>query len=260
MTYEVNGKEYLHERSTGTQQTAFVFVAQLRQNMPDFLTAKNWFGVDDSGCTVYAPMYGSNTEIPEALDEKNSGAIMDFKLKSSFWVFNLVTNLVYTRWRIIFPEVLEMINKTQDRFIEESAAEEKTAKDLYDAGKVDEALSHLSNYSRDAAQGLHDTWLDFWEYLVPRYLDGNVKTFIPGQQNPDVEWPGYGDAWYKRIVDETGDKYLVPDEPSSSVHSGSSSYPSGSSSHHSKPASSPASRAVPGLPSLRRLLSFIHLW
>jgi len=246
MTFDVDNKTYTNERSTGTQQTAFVFVAQLRKNMPDFLTAKNWFSVDDTGCAIYAPMYGSNTEIPEALLDKDHGAIMNFTLKSSFWVFNLVANLAYTRWRIIYPEVYGMITKIQNRFINESAVQEKAAKDLYDAGKVDEAVSYLSNYSRDAAQSLHDTWLDFWEYLVPRYLDGNVKTYVPGKQNPDVEWPGYGDAWYKRIVEETGDKYLIPDETSSSAHSSG--------------ASSPASRAVPGLPSLRRLLSFIHLW
>jgi len=237
MDFIVNNKVYINERSTSTQQTAFIFVAQSRKNVPDFMSAKNWFGVDDGACTVYAPLYGGITQLPPPLAEEGNG-IMDVNTNSSFWVFNLVSNLAYTRWNLIYPEVLSMINKVQGRFFNESADKEKVALDLYNAGKVDEAISYLTNYSVGAAVDLHDTWLDFWEYLVPRYLDGNLKTYVPGQQNPDVKWPGYSQAWYKRIVDETGDKYLVPEETPSS--------------------SSPASRAVPGLPSLRRLLSLIH--
>jgi len=237
MTFEVNNKTYCNERSTATQQTAFVFVAQLRQNMPDFMTAKNWFGVDDAACTVYAPMFGGITKVPDSLDDKNND-IMDVKLTSMFWVFNLVSNFAYTRWRLIYPEVFDLINKTQARFVSESEVQEKAAKALYDAGKTDEAIEYLTNYSLSAAKDLHATWLDLFEYLVPRFLDGNLKTYIPGQQNPRVDTPGYGDAWYKRIVDETGDKYLVPED-------------------HSNPYSSAASRAIPGLPSLRHLLSFL---
>jgi len=237
MTFTVDGKTYLNERSTGTQQTAFVFVAQARKNMPDFMTIKNWFGVDDAACTVYAPLFGGLTEVPDPLSDKGHGDLMNVSLSSSFWVFNLVSNFAYTRWRLIYPEVFDMIQKVQSRYLNESAAVDKAAKDLFDAGKTEEAIEYLNNYSKNAAQDIHDTWLDLFEYLIPRFLDGNLKTYVPGQQNPDVQWPGYGDAWYKRIVEETGDRYLIPDE---------------------KPASSPASRAVPGLPSLRRLLSFIH--
>jgi len=105
-------------------------------------------------------------------------------------------------------------------------------------GNKDEAIAYLTNYSVTAAQDIHDTWLDLFEYLIPRYLDGNVKTYVPGKQNPSISQPGYGDAWYKRIVDETGDRYLIPEQ--------------------SKSSASPASRAIPSLPSLRRLLSLIH--
>jgi len=241
MDFVVDGKRYINERSTGTQQTGFVFVAQLRPNVPDFMTAKNWFGVDDTACTVFAPMFGSNTEIPFALARSGNGAIMDAQLTSSFWIFNLVANLAYTRWRIIYPEILDMANNLTAQYVEESAAAEKQAKEIYDAGDEEKAVAFLTNYSKTTAQDLHDVWQDFWEYLVPRFLDGNVKTFVPGKQNPDVDWPGYGEAWYKRIVDDTGDKYLIPDEPA----------PSPSSQH------SAACRVVPGLQLIRNLISLI---
>jgi len=236
--WTVGNHTYTNERAISTMQTGFVFVAEVRNNVPDFMAVKDWFAVDDSSCTVYVPVYGGNTAAPDPLCVKGSD-LMHFNLDSMFWVFNLVSTFTYTRWRHIYPEVKNMTMLMQERFYNESVVAEKAAKDLYDAGKTAEAIAYLTNYSNQAAIDLHDTWLDFFEYLVPRFLDGNTKTYVAGQQNPLVDWPGYGDAWYKRIVDETGDKYLIPDE-------------------EPLPSTSPASRAVPGLPSLRRLLSFIH--
>ncbi|MEI3154433.1 MAG: hypothetical protein V8S95_04485 [Odoribacter sp.] len=35
MTFKVDGKEYVHERTTATQQTGFTFVAQSRNWLPN---------------------------------------------------------------------------------------------------------------------------------------------------------------------------------------------------------------------------------
>jgi len=50
-------------------------------------------------------------------------------------------------------------------------------------------------------------------------MDGNIKTALPvpdGYEyyNPKVEQPGYGEEWYRKIVEETGDHFLVPGVPS----------------------------------------------
>ena len=82
---------------------------------------------------------------------------------------------------------------------------------LYKANKTEEMISRATNITVERGKSTYDQWLQFWEYLVPRYVDGNTKTPVPGEKNPQVDWPGYGDAWYKRIVQDTGDHYLVPD-------------------------------------------------
>ncbi|MDE7102349.1 MAG: C69 family dipeptidase, partial [Bacteroidales bacterium] len=65
MGFEYEGKNYIHERATSTQQTGFSFIAQCRSWMPDPVGGILWFGVDDTYFTCYTPMYCGITEIPE---------------------------------------------------------------------------------------------------------------------------------------------------------------------------------------------------
>ena len=51
MNWEYDGKKYIHERATSTQQTGFSFVAQCRSWMPDKVGGILWFGVDDTYST-----------------------------------------------------------------------------------------------------------------------------------------------------------------------------------------------------------------
>jgi len=85
---------------------------------------------------------------------------------------------------------------------------DKKAKALYDVDKV-QVVAMLTDFSVNNANELVYHWKKFYQYLFMKYMDGNIKTFVPGQKNPKVEQPGYGDEWYRRIVKETGDKLKV---------------------------------------------------
>ena len=80
MSFKVDGKEYVHERATATQQTGFTFVAQCRSWLPDEIGGILWFGVDDAASSVYFPMYSAATEVPFAFAVGN-GSMMDFTNK-----------------------------------------------------------------------------------------------------------------------------------------------------------------------------------
>jgi hypothetical protein len=40
-------------------------------------------------------------------------------------------------------------------------------------------------------------------------MDGNIKAKVPGQMNPSVNQPGYGEDFYRSLVKQTGDKFKV---------------------------------------------------
>jgi len=215
MDFTVGKHQYTNERSTSTQQTAWVFVAELRDKMPYPFKALDWFGVDDAACTVFMPMYSAMTQVPDSLVLGGKAKIMNFTFDSAFWIFNLVSQMAYDRWDLIHPEITNKSTAFQDKFDKAVAELDKNLIPLVSQGQLPLAIELATNYSLGVGKEVFESWKDFWEYLVPRYVDGLQKTYVPDQKNPDIANPGYGEAWYRRIVKETGDKYIVyPDSQS----------------------------------------------
>jgi len=217
MTWKVDGQGYVFERATGTQQTGFSFVAQLRSWLPDVLGAINWFAVDDAATTVYVPMYASITEIPHPYAVGN-GSMMEFTMESAFWVFNMVSNYCYTRYSAMYPEIEKVQNRLHTTFVNDVAVLDKKLLDLSKTNP-EKVIPELNKFSNDAAVNTHKAWTELYGYLFTKYMDGNVKTAVAVPENykyiaPEVKQPGYGEAWYKRVAQDTGDKCKMIGAPS----------------------------------------------
>ncbi len=208
MTWEVNGVGYLHERAISTQQTGFSFVTQSRSWLPDAIGGIFWFGVDDSYTTVYAPIRTSSTKVPESYAVGN-GSMMEYSETSGFWVFNQVSNFAYTRYSDMVPEIRKVQRELEQSFIEGVAQVDNTAADLYRKSPK-KAVDYLTTHSVNAGNATVKRWKALYAYLFTKYMDGNVKTPVNGEYNPDVQQPGYGADWDWLIIKETRDRYKVP--------------------------------------------------
>lgn len=71
------------------------------------------------------------------------------------------------------------------------------------------AVAYLTDFSCNTGNQLVATWRDFYAYLFPRYMDGNIKTALPGQKNPKVENPPLPDWYLRTIINHMGDKQKV---------------------------------------------------
>jgi len=203
---------YVNERAISTQQTGSTFVAQMRRYLPDPVGGISWYGVDDSGLAIHVPVYCGVTDIPKSL-RYDLADLMTFSLDSAFWVFNLVNNFVYTRYSTIYPEVSQEIVRRETQFFLEVETIEDKALTLINNNQMDAAKALLTTYSVTTYESLVSDWLQYYFYLFVKYMDGNIKT--PNPQNPkmpNVNQPGYGDAWYVRIAKETGDHYKIPQQ------------------------------------------------
>ncbi len=215
LTFEVDGKTYLNERTTATQQTGFVFAAQSRDWMPDYVGGLFWFGTDDAASTVFAPFYSSITEIPYEYSAEN-GSMIEWSDNSSFWVNNMISNWAYTRYNLIHPEIEKVQQQQEKEFIERTKEIDKQAIAL---GKTDPeaAIKLLTDFSVKTGSNLVAERKKFFNYLFMKYMDGNVKTNDgdqklkdngSGKGIPELTQPGYGKEWEENVARSTGDKLL----------------------------------------------------
>lgn len=214
LTWEVDSVEYCNERPISTQQTGFSFVSQSRSWLPNEIGGILWFGIDDAAQSVYYPIYVGNTIVPESMEAGN-GDLLNFTWNSAFWVHNWVSNMVYNRYSDKIVHVNELQNKIEGNFETQQPEIEKQALAMYNESKP-KAIDFLTNYSNSSvASGLSE-WKKLGEYLMVKYVDGVVKKEDNGSfkrnehgepESPDR--PGYPNEHYRKVIEETGDKYKV---------------------------------------------------
>ena len=207
MGFELDGHTYVHERATSTQQTGFSFVAQCRSWLPDKVGGIIWFGVDDTYSTVYVPMYCGITEIPLCFRQGN-GDMVTYSETSAFWLFNRVSNFVYSR----YSDMIVDLQKVQTR-LEEGYIRDVQKFDARAEKSEGEALARqLNDFCTRQAAKMMAEWNTLDKYLLVKYMDGNIKKEKDGKfertstgQAVFPSQPAYREEWLRMIVRDHGD-------------------------------------------------------
>lgn len=219
LSFSVNGERYFNERPISTQQSAWVFVAQMRDNLPDAIGGVFWFGTDDANMTVFVPIYCCTDLVPPCFDEHTDGAGAEsFSFNSSFWVNNWIANMVYPRYDLMIDDVRATQTELENSFRAAQAGIEDTASRLAETDLA-QAKAFLTNYSNMSAQSYISTWQKLAQYLVVKYNDTAVKRMGKrGLVGKDVDEskivgrPGYPQQWAEEYVKQTGNRYKYPAE------------------------------------------------
>ena len=207
MGFEFDGRTYIHERATSTQQTGFSFVAQCRGWLPAKVGGILWFGVDDTYSTVYCPMYCGITEIPECFKQGN-GDMLTYSETAAFWLFNRVTNFLYSRYSDMIVDVQKVQEDLEVSFIKDVEKFDKRA-----AQSEGEALTkQLNDFSGRAAGRMMKEWNRLDKFLLVKYMDGNIKKEKDGKFERTAtgnavfpSQPNYRKEWLEMIVKDRGD-------------------------------------------------------
>ncbi|MEY1638156.1 dipeptidase [Tenuifilum osseticum] len=217
LTWKVDGVTYFHERVTATQQTGFSFIAQMRNWLPNPIGGIFWFGVDDAASTVYVPIYCGINRVPESYSEGN-GDMLTYSPTSAFWVFNRVAHFAYLRYDLIMKDVKKLQDELESKFEAYTPAIDAAALKLWENNSK-LAIEFLTDYSVNTANSTVQKWSELSNWLLVKYIDGNVKKETDGQflRNPwgypvSPSQPGYREEWLKTILKETGDKFKEPNQ------------------------------------------------
>ena len=209
MGFEVDGVEYVNERAIATQQTGFWFVAQARKQLPDPIGGVIWFGTDDAATSPLTPIYCGTTEVPESLSEKTAD-ILTYSDRSMFWVTNRIAQFAYLRYDYIGAEVRKVIDEWEnDQLVKVQISDEKLSRKNIAGMK-----KGATKFSVSTAQELWTKWSALDDYLMVKYIDGNIKkqgadgAFLNNGHHPSQpafpDQPGYSEKFLRAIAEDNG--------------------------------------------------------
>lgn len=214
LTYKVDSVEYLNERAIATQQTGFSFVAQMRNWMPDPIGGVLWFGVDDAATSVYTPIYCGSKQVPFCYASGN-GSLTSYSAQSFFWVNNMVANMAYSRYSAMIQDIYPVMKELETFFNQDIEVTDQYAEMLYKKDKA-QCSQYITEQTLMKAQYAFDRWKKLSEFLLVRYIDGNIKKvengrflLTPEGHTASPAQPGYDERYYRSIVKESGEKLKV---------------------------------------------------
>ncbi len=216
MTFTYDGVEYTNERAIATQQTGFWLLGQARSWLPDEVGGILWFGVDDAATSCLTPIYTSSYDVPECFRVGN-GNLITYSPTAAFWIFSRVANAAYLRYDLISRDIQKVADRRENQAIAEIPAIDKAALELLETSP-EAARRFLTNYSVDKAQSMFDEWVALDNYLLVKYIDGNVKKEGPdgflsnefdATRSATPDWPGYSEKWKKAVAEDAGETLKV---------------------------------------------------
>ena len=215
LSFKVDGVEYFNERPISTQQTAFTFVSQMRSWMPNAVGGVLWFGTDDANMAVFTPVYCCTNDVPECYDVNTADAVT-FSEKSAFWLFNMVSNMVYPRYSALIGDLKKAQKAAEDAFAQNQPNVEAKALKLHSENHA-KAVEMLTKYTGEMAQSTMEAWGNLAKFLIVKHNDMVVKpteedgTFKRTETSYGASpvRPGYPEHFNRRVVKETGDRYLI---------------------------------------------------
>ena len=214
--FEADGKKCFNERPTSTQQTAWTFVSQMRSWLPREVGGCFWFGNDDGNMVAYTPVYCCTTRQPDCYSGRGADDVT-FSMDNAFWVENWVSNMVYPRYSVMFPDLQQVRDSLEQSYF----ARQKAVED--EAVKIDnpaERTEFLTKYTCQKADEMLKRWKELAYYLIVRHNDMAVRpvdgngSFLRSKYGlgARVTRPGYPEAFRQQLVRQTGSKYLKPEE------------------------------------------------
>jgi len=162
--------------------------------------------MDDTYSTVYVPFYCGITRAPQSW-AAGTADFDSFSWESAFWVFNFVANWAYSRYSDMIVDIQGVQRELEGGFFADQPEVERAARRLHDQAPQ-LARDYLTDYCDRQGEMVVARWRKLGEFLVWKYLDGNVR-----DAQGKVTHPKYPESWYRAIVRDAGErvKVLAPD-------------------------------------------------
>lgn len=157
-------------RPISVQYCAYSWVAQLREDLPDEIGGRLFFGFDVPQLSPRFPIYCGNLNLPESF---NICGQDHFSRESALWAFRRTNRLAMVNWKIgketVEPVVMNEENKVFNEidFVEKQALElwKQDKQNLKNGNKTQLCREYLTDYTNSLARSDINKWWEMGDEL-----------------------------------------------------------------------------------------------
>ena len=127
-----------------------------------------------------------------------------------------VSNMIYPKYSMVIEDMSSVQGALEKRFYEQSKDVEAEALAVFGTSPK-YAIRMLTDFTCSSAEKALEEWIKFGEKVIVKYNDMVVKEEKNGKIQRGksglagkIVRPGYPQEYKKRLIEETGDKYLIP--------------------------------------------------
>jgi dipeptidase len=166
------------ERSICTPASGYVFVAQLRNDLPKAIGNLLWFAYGPADTSCFIPLYAGVTKLPDLWDQPANFTRIDRQQPQ--WNFRLVHNLAQRLpYQQVIQDVQAMIKPAEQRYLDLQPQLERAAADALRTQGPKAAEALLTAYASDGATHVGSAYSELVDYLMLRFLVGDPEFAKP---------------------------------------------------------------------------------
>jgi dipeptidase len=157
------------ERAIGTPTSGYVFIAQLRDWLPDPIGNCLWFAYGPASTSCFVPVYAGVTDLPDAWDHPANFTRIDREQPQ--WNFRLVHNLAnHLRYQETIADIRQVFGPAEERFLRTQADVEKTAARAQEKRGPQGLTTFLNEYTQRYMTQVGHAYDELVDYLMLQYL------------------------------------------------------------------------------------------
>ena len=166
------------ERALCTPTSGYVFVAQLRDGLPDPIGNCLWFAYGPANTSCFVPVYAGVTDLPDAWDHPANFTRIDREQPQ--WNFRLVQNLTNSlRYQDLVQDVQRVVKPAEETFLRGQSDVEKAAVRAFEKRGAAGAETLLTDHTRQCLTHVAPAYRELVDYLMFRYLVGDAELAPP---------------------------------------------------------------------------------
>jgi dipeptidase len=175
------------ERALCTPTSGYVFVAQLRDSLPDAVGNCLWFAYGPANTSCFVPVYAGVTDLPDAWDHPANFTRIDREQPQ--WNFRLVHNLTNRlRYQDAIRDVRAVLGPAEEAFLRRQADLERAAVRLLRSQGPEAVERFLTDDARRCTTLVGSAYRELVDFLMLKYLVGDPELATPVR--PKVVIPG----------------------------------------------------------------------